>query len=156
MLMRHTAGSCGDQPPRCMTAHPFYEALTAGAASELAAARPAQGGTLDQLELRMDAENSGRRTQEEWADYFWEKFPTVEALEAEVQTRERILGNSSLLLRDRASDENRLRMAKLALERKRSSSWLQTVSRSPPSLSWLLFTLLRSAEHPPDAKPARA
>ena len=125
-----------------MTANPFYGALAAGAASELAAARPAQGSTLDQLELRMDAESSGCRTQEEWTEHYKQKCPTLEALEAEVQTLERILGNSSLLLRDRASDENRLRMARHALAvRRRSSSWLQTVSRTPHSLSWLLSPL---------------
>ena len=136
-----------------MTAHPVYDALAAGAARELAAARPAQGSTLDQLELRMDAESSGCRTPEEWTEYYEKKCPTPELLEAEVQSLERVLGHSSLFLRDRASDENRLRQAKRALAlRRRSSSWLQTVSRTPPSLRWLLFALLLSAEHPPDAR----
>lgn len=124
-----------------MGAHPYYEALAAGAASELAVARPAQGSTLEQLELRMDTEGSGCRTQDEWANYFLDKYPTVESLEAEVDKWERILGDNSLLLRNQAKEENRLRMAKHALAlRRSSSSWLMTVSRTPPSLSCLLIS----------------
>ena len=115
-----------------MAAHPCYEALTAGAARELAVARPAQAGILEQLELMMDAEGSGCRTPDEWAVYFRSKCPTLESLEAEVEKWERILGDGSLVLKNRSKEEDRLRMAKQELAARRSNSWLLTVSLHRP------------------------